>query len=366
MFMVLATLTEIPVLSQHGCEWTPSRSYSFIIVYSLIYFLVLLAELADSDNFSQFEPGIIPLLVNVMPSLTARRYAKARDRVIKAYERYFNDRGHLDPETSSFTKERLDFLVQRGMSKSDMAKMEAATSIGILANTMPATFWLVYHIISDPVVFADCQRELSGAVKETNDTCEVDMVYVKESCPILLSTFQEVFRFRGTGISARMMMEDFILNNRYLLKEGNVVLIPAAVQHQLPSAWGESVEEFNHQRFIRKPGTKRHNPVAFRGFGGGSTLCPGRHFAATEILTFASLIILRFDIQPVKGYWGSITVENSNAATSIQTPDQDIEINIRPRDDKVWSVTFSGSNKPMRVAAEDIEQKASEEAGKEL
>ena len=252
------------------------------------------------------------------------------------------------------------FEEERGLSTTDMAKMETATSIGILANTLPATFWLVYHIVSDPEVLEDCRRELFSAVKisDDGDTYEVDMTCVKTSCPILFSTFQEVFRFRGTGVSARMMMDDFLLENTYLLKKGNIVLIPAAVQHGLSSAWGDNVHEFYHKRFIRERGGakgKRHNPVAFRGFGGGSTLCPGRHFAATEILAFASVIIMRFNIRPVQGYWQTPTVENANIAISIQTPDNDIEVEIEPQNEKRWVVTFSGSDKPMDIAAEDIE-----------
>lgn len=309
---------------------------------------------------SHFEPGIIPLLVGIGPSLIAGRFIKARDIVEKSYERYFRDGWHHHPDVPPFTKERMRFDEERGLSVTDLAKMETATSIGILANTLPGTFWLVYHIVSDPEVLEDCRRELFSAVKisDDGDTYEVDMTCVKTSCPILFSTFQEVFRFRGTGVSARMMMDDFLLDDTYLLKKGNIVLIPASVQHGLSSAWGDNVHEFYHKRFL--PGHsgakgKRHNPVAFRGFGGGSTLCPGRHFAATEILAFASLIIMRFNIRPVQGYWQTPTVENGNAAISIQTPDQDFDVEIEPRDEKRWVVTFSGSDKPMDISAEDIE-----------
>lgn len=262
------------------------------------------------------------------------------------------------------------FEEERGLSTTDLAKMETATSIGILANTLPGTFWLVYHIVSDPEVLEDCRRELFSAVKISDDgTHEVDMTCIKTSCPILFSTFQEVFRFRGIGVSARMMMDDFLLDNTYLLKKGNIVLIPAAVQHGLSSAWGDNVHEFYYKRFIREQRgakSKRHNPVAFRGFGGGSTLCPGRHFAATEILAFASLIIMRFNIRPIQGYWQAPTVENGNAAISIQTPDHDIDVEIEPQNKKRWVVTFSGSDKPMDIAAEDIEAREDKKEAGEI
>ncbi len=40
---------------------------------------------------------------------------------------------------------------------------------------------------------------------------------------------------------------------------------------------------------------------AFRAFGGGSVLCPGRHFAMTEILGFVSLCVHMFDVVDVAG-----------------------------------------------------------------
>jgi cytochrome P450 len=43
------------------------------------------------------------------------------------------------------------------------------------------------------------------------------------------------------------------------------------------------------------------HPAAFRGFGGGKTLCPGRHFATNEILLFTALIVHGFDITPLEG-----------------------------------------------------------------
>jgi hypothetical protein len=37
--------------------------------------------------------------------------------------------------------------------------------------------------------------------------------------------------------------------------------------------------------------------------GGGHVLCPGRHLAFTEILTFVATVILGLDIKPENGVW---------------------------------------------------------------
>lgn len=110
------------------------------------------------------------------------------------------------------------------------------------------------------------------------------------------------------------------------------------------------MHEFNYKRFL-KP--KKHNPVAFRPFGGGATLCPGRHFASTEILAFASVILLRFDIKPVGGNgWETAGYKEANAA--FRLPKQDIKVELIPRDNKKWNVFFLEPGRAMEISSEDI------------
>lgn len=138
-------------------------------------------------------------------------------------------------------------------------------------------------------------------------------------------------------------------------------MIPGAVQHTSPSIWGDNVGEFYHKRFVRSDSKKRANPVAFRGFGGGAHLCPGRHFASTEILGFAILMALQFDVTPASGKWVRPTTENSDMWLTVPQPDEDVVVEITARlignEREKLNVIFSGSNKAMELAAEDIVDK---------
>ena len=108
--------------------------------------------------------------------------------------------------------------------------------------------------------------------------------------------------------------------------------------------------EFYYKRSV-KP--RKHNPVAFRAFGGGATLCPGRHFASTEILAFASVILLRFDIKPVGSRgWGTAGYKEANAA--FRLPKEDVKVELIPRDNKKWNMFFSEPGKAMEISSEDI------------
>ncbi|KAI0186914.1 cytochrome P450 [Astrocystis sublimbata] len=219
--------------------------------------------------------GFVKLMINILPALTARKSVQARNAMRSAFRRYFDDSAYEDLEASPLIKAK------------------------------QATFWLIYHLYSDTELLAACRAELAEAIQDRGDTRLVDMACVRNKCPLLFSTFREVLRFYGIGISTRVVLEDTVLDNNFLVKKRGLIFIPGAGHHRLQSAWGEDADKFLARRSL-KDNTKTgrgYDPVAFRAFGGGSTLCPGRHFAATEIMAFASLIVLRFDAQPSGGTW---------------------------------------------------------------
>jgi cytochrome P450 len=246
---------------------------------------------------------------------------------------------------------------QFGLSDEDCARGEIGNTFAVLGNTLPCSWWMLWHIFTDARVLADIRREVSALVSEVpgEHACVIDMANVREQCPILLSTFQEVMRFRTVTTSVRRVLEDVMLDGKYLLKKGSTLMVPAVVQHSSEAAWGKDVAEFDHMRFVKKPGQKRsYNPSAFRGFGGGHTLCPGRHFASTEILALVAMMVLRFDIKPTSGTWVEPKSENTPLISGFPIPDVDIDIDVRPTDDREWRVSFSGTDKAMDMVHEEV------------
>ncbi|KAI1111519.1 cytochrome P450 [Nemania sp. NC0429] len=289
-------------------------------------------------------------------SFHVRKSVQARNILGHAFRRYFDEAGHDDPEPPALIKAKHDFFSARGIANADIARIEVTGTLALLSNTMPATFWLIYHLYSDTELLNACRAELEQAIQESDGTHLIDMACVKNGCPLLFSTFQEVLRCYGIGISTRMVLEDTGLDHQFLVRKGGMVFIPGAGHHHLRSVWGENADEFSARRFLQNTGKlgRGYDPVAFRAFGGGSTLCPGRHFAATEILAFASFIVLRFDAKPSGGRWVPPTTEKTALGTTIRQPDYGIMVELRARDDHKWAVRFSEADQPMHISAEDI------------
>lgn len=162
---------------------------------------------------------MITLITGFLPSILARQSLKARDILTEAFIKYYTEGGLEEDSSSVYARNRYYYPSKLGVPMRDVAKMEAGGSIGLVSNTMPATFWTLYHLLSDPVALHNCRQEVSKAVTKKDGEIYLDLTSIKNSCPILASTMQEAFRFHGIGMSARAVAEDHVLGGKYLLKK---------------------------------------------------------------------------------------------------------------------------------------------------
>jgi cytochrome P450 len=242
------------------------------------------------------------------------------------------------------------------LSLEDTARFEIGGVIAITVSTIPAAFWMIYYVFSKPEILALLRKEVGSVLETTKDdskntpTRTLNITKLRTACPILTSTFQETLRHGALGASVRLVVEDTIISGRYLLKKGCVVQIPTHTVHFDPSIWGPSVEDFDASRFVpgqtissntQEKKRKKAPPGALRPFGGGKNLCPGRHFAATEILALVSMIIMRYDLRVVSasdeqqndhGEWAMPKSERSSLAAVVREPDEDTEVEVRLRE----------------------------------
>ncbi|KAL5332696.1 cytochrome P450 [Aspergillus crustosus] len=300
--------------------------------------------------WQDYQAGLTQLLLGFMPTIFAKRSLLARDTLVRSLERYYTEQSFNHQEASPYIRDQYHIFSSSGMSDADIARTQAAFTIALMGNTIPAAFWLLYHIVSDDTVLRDCRGELGAAFLETKGRDEgagppmLKLRSIEQSCPILLSTFKESMRTHSMGTSVTQVLEEQVIENQYLLKKGAFVLIPAVTQHSNPSIWGKDANHFNHLRFVQDQRIRdlhdkkkaSNTPVGYRPWGGGWTLCPGRQFATSMILAFAASAILTFDIHPIRGKWVTPTIQKSNMGVAISQPDEDLDINLRCRDHGSW------------------------------
>ncbi|KAG6359000.1 hypothetical protein INS49_012520 [Diaporthe citri] len=303
----------------------------------------------------ELESGILTLLLDLFPTIFARRSLKACHALVAEFHQYFNGNGHLDG--SLLVQLRNKHNAAFGLDTNERAHVEIGQVTGAIVNTAPTAFWMVWQVLADPVVLEDCRREAKQLVRSDSDGAHtIDLADVMTACPILVSTWQEVLRFHGITIAARVVKEDTLIDDQYLLKKGGLVMMPNAVIHSDPSLWGPTVGQFNHKRFLKgaKDAEPRYSAAAFRGFGGGHVSCPGRHFASTEVLALLALLV-RFDVHPVEGEWVQ-PEKDSVMDRACPLPKCDVLVELVPKGSQNWRVNFSGRREGINIVAEDLRE----------
>lgn len=270
---------------------------------------------------------------------------------------YYND-----PETSQLIKNRAEInLGKFNMSKKMHAFGDSSLLFGALLNTIPATFWLISYIYEDGELLDEIRHEVDECVtipaSEPNRRI-MNATRLRTSCPLFSSALRETLRVTGSLNSNRYVAEDTIVTNNatgesYLLKKGSVVQIAGNVIHFQPF-WGSEPSSFNPRRFMAM-GEKSRNEAssgkpqdpaapfrdsngkihssAFRSFGGGNNICPGRYFAQTEIMALASLFIAGFEIENVggKGKYRMPSYEDFKLMMGVIKPGKDVDVKISRR-----------------------------------
>ncbi|KAI1171882.1 cytochrome P450 [Nemania sp. FL0916] len=310
-----------------------------------------------TDAFWQFERGIISLYFNAFPLITARSTIAARDKVVRAFEKYYSAQG---PEyASDFAKNRFHIQMNHGIPLEDIARYEVAGTLAII-NTIPAAFWVIILLHKHSDLLEDVRKEIDCSIRTTLNNGHtiktINTTALKETCPLLLSFYQEVLRHCSEYVSVREVLEDTWVD-QWLLKRGAIVHMSSKAIHYDVAQWGPEAAAFRPRRFLPEERARRPRDAYFRAFGGGKGLCPGRHFATDEILALVAGLVTRLDLQPVGGSWKLPTTTRTDSVIAMMVPDDDVEVVVRTRPGYEyieWVIESRRSDEILAMVDEDI------------
>ncbi|CRG86383.1 7-alpha-hydroxycholest-4-en-3-one 12-alpha-hydroxylase [Talaromyces islandicus] len=286
------------------------------------------------DAFWDFEGGMNALLLKFLPQLTARRGWKGRETLFNAFVEYYKADG--TKSGSQLAKARWNCLHEMGVSLEDIARLETSMCIGLLANTVPTAFWFLFDVCSRPEILEKIRGELyehAVHIDPETKSAIVDLADIREHCPFIIAALQESLRTRNTGRATRLVYEDVVIDNKYLLKKGSIIQIPYQAVHEHEKVWGSTSKNFDPTRFLNRTQRK---VGGFLEFGMSPNTCPGRHFAAGEILSFVAALILRFDLTPTISSpgapWNEPEIQPSSVVTSFAALKNPLLVSATPRE----------------------------------
>lgn len=302
-------------------------------------------------SFWDFEAGILGLVVDVLPSLTARKAFLGREKVVRGLIDYIERGSHN--KASVVIQNRVRINMDHGLTVREAGRSEVILLFAILGNAVPSTFWCIMDIFSRPGLLGEVRQELGKAVSvDASGTREIHLATIKSSCPLLVSCYRESLRLIGNLASIRLVMRDTVIGKQYL-KGNSLIQVAGCVVHQDPRTWGDDSREFNPRRFMRSSETGEPREAltaadaeessasqlphgvpsaAYRLFGGGSVICPGRHFAQSEILGFISYLVMAFEITGPNGAVLPLPTKADSIPLTVLKPKEDVQVRITRRE----------------------------------
>ncbi|KAF2177968.1 cytochrome P450 [Zopfia rhizophila CBS 207.26] len=312
---------------------------------------------AVMDGFWAVDKDFALLGLEFLPGLIASAGNRGRERFFDAFRKYYATDSLQT--ASHLIKARYEVNRKHGVSDEDVAHFDLGVCTALLVNTVPAVWWTLYHVFSDEALLVELRRGIEATVSAQSESSEpssatsIDVPHVIKTFPLLDSFVKEVLRVHSNSMSARFLLQDKVIEDdkgaAYLLKKGSFLAMPSARVHASSAAWGPNASTFDPARFLHLNSDKVPKS-AYRAFGGGHALCPGRHFAMNEIMSILIIMVIKYDVAPLDSGW-EIPETRDHISTSVTTPAKDFLVRIQPRKPSQyleWDFTWEPKKRTMR------------------
>ncbi|KAI1320988.1 cytochrome P450 [Xylariaceae sp. FL0255] len=277
--------------------------------------------------------------LNFFRQFLAPRGNRGRNLFFQAMKRYYASGAH--ESASHLIQARYEVNRKHGVSLEDIEHFDLSITYALLVHTVPGTCWAIYYVYRDASLLNDVRSAIEKLVglqpkpypgeHEHVQTVTVNIRKIFDEYPFLKSLVLEVLRLQSTNATGRVVIEDTMIDDKYLLKKDSIIFIPSGEVHHDQGVWGPKASVFEPDRFLpdKRVSPKVH-ASAYRTFGSGVNICPGRHFALNEIVTFLAIMVLQYDVVPVAGEW-KMPKTKSHITTSILTPIDDVKVRLVKR-----------------------------------
>ncbi|KAG7526184.1 7-alpha-hydroxycholest-4-en-3-one 12-alpha-hydroxylase [Solea senegalensis] len=236
---------------------------------------------------------------------------------------------------------------ERGMKESMTDRLMFVLLFASQGNTGPASFWLLFFLMKHPEAMAAVKEEVDRVVKESGQEVRrggplVDLTHeMLMKTPILDSALEESLRLTSGNLLNRAVLQDMTLKladgREYFVRKGDmVVMFPYSAVQLHPEIHPDPCS-FKYDRFLNPDGSKKTDfymqgkKVKYYNmpWGAGSSMCPGRFFAANEMKQLIFLMLLYFEFE-LKNE--STEVNFKRWGFGVLQPDRDVPFRYRLRD----------------------------------
>lgn len=352
-------------------EWTELRVFDLLrrdmaesAAVSLSGRRIIEANPDYFDILQDFQASLLSIVYGLPRWLNTKAY-KAKDRWLTMNREYmhmalktFNWDG---PEAKAvwedtfgapFGRELVRWSLDVGFDVQTIAGIFGVQNLNLNINTVPATTWAIMDILkTGPGLIDRIRKEVETVILVDPQTGERQFNVQKLlALPLLQAVYVETLRLHISSTITREAVRDTTIDD-YEVPKGATVQTSSLIAHY-DGVWdsdGHPSSEFwpdRHLNYVEKTDEEgntttstefsmgNRNPYWFP-FGGGVSMCPGRHFAKQEIMMTIAMLTTMFDIEFIE--WtmldGSPSDREARNAGGFATlhPDRDLKVRVKRR-----------------------------------
>ncbi|KAG9008425.1 hypothetical protein FRB90_008889 [Tulasnella sp. 427] len=259
------------------------------------------------DDWQGFDDGVYKVAL-AYPVPLCPHFVKCRERVIQRFLEYLDDPAH-EPCEMIGEQERMARDVAK-LDRRDLGVLIMSDYWPLMANVPWGSLWLLILQLQRAEGLAPILAELDAAGAAWSSTQPDPTVsYLSNltaffqsqpQLPLFQSTINEVLRFTSDSYSMRGVVPDEgAMLGGYKLKKNDTLIMSTRSVHFDETLFGEDAKTFEPKRWLN---LGEEAKTSFRPYGGGVSMCSGRHFASYHVKIFLTTLLhsFRFEVDKAK------------------------------------------------------------------
>ncbi|KAI0651986.1 cytochrome P450 [Trametes meyenii] len=280
------------------------------------------------------------MLASGLPRVLFSKPLNAWDKLVDLIEAYVDRIGDNIDEAPHYTQVALRAR-ENGWTNRFTASVLSTQLWALQANAVWAAYWLIALLLQEPEGLAPLIAEVDSVRRSwvaahpstpLSGFFEDVALGSSKSLPLLTSAIQETLRYTSQTFSIRQVVNPVRLGG-FDLRTGEQVVCVTRQVH-MDEEIHPSASVFDIRRYLDGPKAMKDGKLVANHsmpFGGGVSMCEGRHFAMSELKTFIAMLLTysTLELDPASTSRPEFAWERIGAG--IMHPRGDVQVIVRKR-----------------------------------
>jgi len=249
------------------------------------------------DWFHQFDE-YVPQVTGGMPAAMFEEMQEAATKIVDMFEKSISAGNHLNHDKCPVLHDRFVAFDSNQFDSLEKAKFMISLFWAPQANTLPMTWWVLVHILSDPRVKKKVEDEVRNGQFKHAPYNGNEYPAEDDDLPYTRACMKEVLRMYIANLTHRHTSRDIPVKTSegvwYRIPKKDMLSVASYTRH-----YDDAIYKDPHKFYPERWFEEKHGVNDFWPFALGKWSCSGKFLAMLEIPILTALFFRDFDTELV-------------------------------------------------------------------